>query len=233
MRALLQPCNTDEAQLWIYNETSGQLKDRNGYCLEATAVPMLGQAIGTPVNVGLCDVALSIQQWEYFATTKQVKLKETEFCLDAAQPDTVGGRVQVFACHIGNGNQVWTFSEHFPYADSEDTGQCLSMHQPWASLLVYGFKRAEGRSWKSDHRGRLWIHATAKAPDPAEIQALEERYSFIYEAAGVPIPSLPSKSGGYPTSARDPNGDVGTERPKPSWRRKNDVVGTLAMGFGA
>ncbi|CAK8987236.1 Hypothetical protein (Fragment) [Durusdinium trenchii] len=64
MRALLQPCNTDEAQLWIYNETSGQLKDRNGYCLEATAVPMLGQAIGTPVNVGLCDVALSIQQWE-------------------------------------------------------------------------------------------------------------------------------------------------------------------------
>ncbi|CAK9102336.1 unnamed protein product [Durusdinium trenchii] len=75
------------------------------------------------------------------------------------------------------------------------------MHQPWASLLVYGFKRAEGRSWKSDHRGRLWIHATAKAPDPAEIQALEERYSFIYEAAGVPIPSLPSKSGGYPTSA--------------------------------
>ena len=24
--------------------------------------------------------------------------------------------------------------------------ECLSMHQPWASLLVYGFKRAEGRS---------------------------------------------------------------------------------------
>ncbi|KAG5588159.1 hypothetical protein H5410_048593 [Solanum commersonii] len=24
---------------------------------------------------------------------------------------------------------------------------CLTMHQPWASLLVYGIKRIEGRSW--------------------------------------------------------------------------------------
>ncbi|KAJ0769957.1 putative ASCH domain, PUA-like superfamily, activating signal cointegrator 1 [Helianthus annuus] len=26
---------------------------------------------------------------------------------------------------------------------------CLTMHQPWASLLVYGIKRIEGRSWPS------------------------------------------------------------------------------------
>lgn len=91
--------------------------------------------------------------------------------------------------------------EESPYGDLEDTGQCLSMHQPWASLLVYGFKRAEGRSWKTDHRGRLWIHATAKAPDLMEIQQLEERYASIYQQAGVPMPSFPSNSGGYPTSA--------------------------------
>eukprot|EP00438_Fugacium_kawagutii_P003951 Skav236709 [mRNA] locus=scaffold738:364773:375405:- [translate_table: standard] len=88
-----------------------------------------------------------------------------------------------------------------PYGDAEDTGQCLSMHQPWASMLVYGFKRAEGRQWKTDHRGRLWIHATSKAPDLMEIQALEERYASIYQAAGVPMPPFPSSSGGYPTSA--------------------------------
>lgn len=35
-----------------------------------------------------------------------------------------------------------------------DRGVCLSMHQPWASLLVYGLKRIEGRGWPSDHRGR-------------------------------------------------------------------------------
>ncbi|CAJ1343422.1 unnamed protein product [Effrenium voratum] len=88
-----------------------------------------------------------------------------------------------------------------PYGDSEDTGQCLSMHQPWASLLVHGFKRAEGRSWKHDHRGRLWIHATSKAPDPQEVEELETRYLSVYSAAGVPVPPVPSQAGGYPTSA--------------------------------
>ena len=31
--------------------------------------------------------------------------------------------------------------------DAEDKGMCLTMHQPLATLLVAGFKRAEGRSW--------------------------------------------------------------------------------------
>ncbi|KAK4388144.1 Activating signal cointegrator 1 [Sesamum angolense] len=30
---------------------------------------------------------------------------------------------------------------------------CLTMHQPWASLLVYGIKRVEGRSWPAPVRG--------------------------------------------------------------------------------
>lgn len=41
---------------------------------------------------------------------------------------------------------------------------CLTMHQPWASLLVAGVKRVEGRSWHTDHRGKLWVHAAAKEP---------------------------------------------------------------------
>lgn len=44
-------------------------------------------------------------------------------------------------------------------ADKADKMTCLTMHQPWASLLVYGIKRAEGRGWNTDFRGRLWIHA--------------------------------------------------------------------------
>ncbi len=43
----------------------------------------------------------------------------------------------------------------------EDGGMCLSMHQPWASLLVHGFKRFEGREWTHRYRGPLWIHATS------------------------------------------------------------------------
>ena len=57
------------------------------------------------------------------------------------------------------------------FTDGVDEGKCLSLHQPWASLIVHGFKRAEGRSWNVDGknrdfgRGRLWIHAATKPAD--------------------------------------------------------------------
>lgn len=111
-RAVLQPCNTDDAQLWIYNTTSGQLRDRNGLCLEATGLPVLEtQAIGIPVAMGDCLDDSSAQSWEYNTDSEQVKLKNLDQCLDAAQPDTIGGRVQIFLCHIGNRNQEWTYSQ--------------------------------------------------------------------------------------------------------------------------
>ncbi|KAI8560960.1 hypothetical protein RHMOL_Rhmol04G0296900 [Rhododendron molle] len=37
--------------------------------------------------------------------------------------------------------------------DGNYRNPCLTMHQPWASLLVYGIKRIEGRSWPSPIRG--------------------------------------------------------------------------------
>ena len=40
-------------------------------------------------------------------------------------------------------------------------GLCLSLHQPYASLLVKGVKMHEGRVWYTEHRGRLWIAAAA------------------------------------------------------------------------
>ncbi|CAF1307978.1 unnamed protein product [Adineta steineri] len=57
-----------------------------------------------------------------------------------------------------------------------DDGMCLSMHQPWASLLVRGIKMHEGRSWYTSHRGRLWIHAAAKEPDQNVISSMQEFY---------------------------------------------------------
>lgn len=38
----------------------------------------------------------------------------------------------------------------------------LSVQQPWASLLVKGFKNVENRTFNTNHRGKLLIHATAK-----------------------------------------------------------------------
>ena len=38
--------------------------------------------------------------------------------------------------------------------------KCLSLHQPWATLVAIGAKRIETRPWWTSHRGRLAIHAT-------------------------------------------------------------------------
>jgi hypothetical protein len=75
------------------------------------------------------------------------------------------------------------------YCDAEDGGVCLSMHQPWASLLVQGIKRFEGRPWFSAHKGRLWIAATSRKPEPEEIAELEGFYRRVYgESAKIPFP---------------------------------------------
>lgn len=38
-------------------------------------------------------------------------------------------------------------------------GVALSVRQPWASLIAWGLKHVEIRSWNSNYRGRLFIHA--------------------------------------------------------------------------
>jgi len=35
----------------------------------------------------------------------------------------------------------------------------LTIKQPWASLIMLGYKRFEFRSWKTNYRGELLIHA--------------------------------------------------------------------------
>lgn len=37
--------------------------------------------------------------------------------------------------------------------------KALTLHQPWASLVAYGLKQIETRSWSTKHRGQLAIHA--------------------------------------------------------------------------
>lgn len=36
---------------------------------------------------------------------------------------------------------------------------CLSVRQPWAWLIVNGFKPIENRTWRTKFRGRILIHA--------------------------------------------------------------------------
>ena len=43
----------------------------------------------------------------------------------------------------------------------------LSVRQPWANLIMSGFKDIEIRSWKTTHRGLLLIHAGVNRDRPA------------------------------------------------------------------
>ena len=82
------------------------------------------------------------------------------------------------------------------FDDASDTGTCLSMFQPWASLLVLGIKRFEGRGWATGFKGRLWIAAGSRAVDPEEVAAVEAEYRAVYgPTAKIPFPK------DYPTSA--------------------------------
>lgn len=38
----------------------------------------------------------------------------------------------------------------------------LSIKQPWASLIAHGIKDIENRTWKTNFRGRIYIHASGK-----------------------------------------------------------------------
>jgi activating signal cointegrator 1 len=66
---------------------------------------------------------------------------------------------------------------------------CLSMHQPWASLLVEGIKKHEGRSWYTSTRGRLWISSTQKPADPEIVKQMEKFYRAHYNDDKILFPS--------------------------------------------
>ncbi|KAK6911334.1 ASCH domain [Dillenia turbinata] len=75
--------------------------------------------------------------------------------------------------------------------------ECITMHQPRASLLVHGIKRIKGRSWPAPLRGCLWIHAASKVPDSATIKAMEDFYREIYAIHGITNLKFPDH---YPVS---------------------------------
>jgi hypothetical protein len=45
--------------------------------------------------------------------------------------------------------------------------RCLTVRQPWASLIIAGTKTVEHRRWRTDYRGELWIHAGLAVDDTA------------------------------------------------------------------
>ena len=100
-------------------------------------------------------------------------------------------------------------------ARADGREMCLSLHQPYASLLVAGIKRVEGRGWPTDHRGRLWIASTAREPTELEVATVEQRYAEHFSGVAGPtaaryeavlgmqqqVHTFPAFPTAYPTSS--------------------------------
>lgn len=58
---------------------------------------------------------------------------------------------------------------------------CLTVSQPWAWAIVSGHKRIENRTWTTEHRGDLAIHAGLS-------HAYDEEGVRVLEALGIEVP---------------------------------------------
>jgi activating signal cointegrator 1 len=62
--------------------------------------------------------------------------------------------------------------------------RCISLWQPWATLLVRGAKIHETRGWPTNVRGIIGVHAAKKRDEEAREACLEEPFRSALEALG-------------------------------------------------
>ncbi len=64
---------------------------------------------------------------------------------------------------------------------------CLSIRQPWAWLIVNGFKDIENRDWPTHFRGELLVHAGVTMPRTYYNETVQD-----LQMLGLYPPSLPA-----------------------------------------
>lgn len=69
--------------------------------------------------------------------------------------------------------------------------KALTLTQPWATLVAIGAKWVETRSWGTNYRGPLAIHAAKGFPAEARDLLLREPFSSTLHRAGVITSDLP------------------------------------------
>lgn len=58
--------------------------------------------------------------------------------------------------------------------------KALSIRQPWAWLIVNGYKDIENRTWLTNYRGPVLIHA-AKTPDAMSLVEIIDYYDLVLD----------------------------------------------------
>jgi hypothetical protein len=66
--------------------------------------------------------------------------------------------------------------------------KCLSVGQPFATLLCLGIKRYETRSWRTDFRGTLAIHASRVFQPAFRALCAKEPFRSLLAASGHDLP---------------------------------------------
>ena len=67
--------------------------------------------------------------------------------------------------------------------------RCLTIRQPWATLIALGEKRFETRSWRTTYRGELAIHAGLKIDTAA---CKREPFRSVLAKHGFSADNLPT-----------------------------------------
>ena len=67
--------------------------------------------------------------------------------------------------------------------------KALTIHQPWAWAIAQGYKDVENRTWRTNHRGGLLIHAGKTFDDAG--------YLWIQNEIGLALPSKSQFKRGY------------------------------------
>lgn len=81
--------------------------------------------------------------------------------------------------------------------------KALSIKQPWAQLISLGVKPIENRTWPTNFRGRIYIHASGK---PVPFNSMENGMRFtqgqLKDVFAMKLPErFPDHMSKYPTSA--------------------------------
>lgn len=84
-----------------------------------------------------------------------------------------------------------------PPADARKRMKCISLWQPWAQLCVIGAKQFETRSWKTNYRGDLLIHAAKKFDFEEYRLGQSEPFWTAFREAGID----PTDYGAFPLGA--------------------------------
>jgi ASCH domain len=64
----------------------------------------------------------------------------------------------------------------------------ITIRQPWASLIVHGFKDVENRSWATSYRGLVLVHASQR-PSGHSVAGVARQF-------GIDLPQLELPLGG-------------------------------------